>query len=65
MVSSTSPPVSEAGKAAYEAYATEREWVSYGGDPLPRWEEQDDSLRAAWDAAATAASEAAKQERGS
>lgn len=56
--------MSEAGRAAYEAYAHEREWVSYGGDPLPKWDDLDDSLRAAWDAAAMAASEAASKERG-
>ena len=43
-----------AGQIAYDAYCKERDWKSFHGEPLPRWEEQDDALRAAWQAGAEA-----------
>lgn len=44
------------GQVAYEAYAGSTGWKSLvSGAPLPQWEAQAEPIRAAWEAAATAA----------
>lgn len=42
------------GEIAYNAYCAARGWKSVLGEPLPHWQQQDDTLRAAWCDAADA-----------
>ena len=42
------------GEIAYNAYCAARGWKSVRGEPLPHWQQQDDTLRAAWCDAAEA-----------
>lgn len=42
------------GELAYNAYCAARNWKSVRGEALPHWLQQDESLRAAWVAAAVA-----------
>ncbi len=44
------------GEIAYNAYCAARGWKSVRGEPLPHWQQQDDTLRAAWCDAAEAVS---------
>jgi len=46
--------VNDLGKVAYEAYGEARSWKTVAGEEMPRWEEQSQELRDAWDAAAQA-----------
>ena len=39
---------------AYNAYGKSRDWKVFDGSPMPRWEDQSDELKQAWDAAAQA-----------
>jgi hypothetical protein len=46
------------GQIAYEAYCAAADGKSLvSGEPLPAWEEQDERIRAAWNAAGTAVSD--------
>lgn len=42
------------GQLAYEAYGEARNWVTWGGTPMPTWENQSPDLQDAWTAAANA-----------
>jgi len=42
------------GKIAYETYARDAGGVSVRGEELPSWDDQDEKIRAHWDAAAEA-----------
>lgn len=44
----------DAGKAAYDAYCTMREWKSYDGKPLPQWPEVKPEIKTGWFAAVSA-----------
>lgn len=44
-------------EVAYNAYGDNRGWVTFNGDPMPRWEDQTPELREAWNAAAQAVAE--------
>ena len=46
----------ELGKIAYDVYCEARGWKSVRGEPLPQWEDQDESLRLAWCTSADAVS---------
>jgi hypothetical protein len=49
------------GKVAYEAYCATTDWKSaVSGDSLPSWEQQRESIRDAWDAAAYAVADAVR-----
>jgi hypothetical protein len=50
------------GEIAYNAYCAARGWKSVRGEPLPHWQQQDDTLRAAWcDAAEAVAKDISNQ----
>jgi hypothetical protein len=42
------------GQVAYDAYATDCDWRSIHGEPLPAWADQRPEIRKHWDAAAEA-----------
>jgi hypothetical protein len=42
------------GEINYNAYCEDRGWKSVRGDPLPKWHEQSDDLKASWEKAANA-----------
>jgi hypothetical protein len=42
------------GQIAYDAYCDCRGWLSFKGEALPPWDQQQESLRLAWEAAALA-----------
>lgn len=46
------------GRVAYDAYGDAVEWRAVSGDRMPRWDEQDELRRAAWEAAAMAGAHA-------
>jgi hypothetical protein len=50
------------GQIAYEAYCDFVGWESFSGQTLPAWEYQDESLRAAWEAAAEAVLDSTREE---
>jgi len=52
------PTMQSLGEIAYIAYCNSVGWKSVKGDPLPSWNEQRESLKAAWHAAAGAVAEA-------
>jgi len=41
-----------AGRAAYNAYCGTRNWKSFKGEPLPKWEQSPEDIRAGWRQAA-------------
>lgn len=43
-----------AGQIAYEAYGDHRQWIAFNGEPIPRWTEALDDIKAAWHYAAAA-----------
>lgn len=47
-------------QAAYEAYAEDAGWKSYGGDPLPQWKDLAPRIRRHWVKAVSAALKAAE-----
>ena len=42
------------GKVAYEAYCETRQWKSFNGDPLPRWDNVRPDIKEGWQVAARA-----------
>lgn len=46
------PAVERLGMRAYNAYGDFRKWLTFKGDPMPRWEAQDEGLREGWRIAA-------------
>lgn len=46
--------MSELGKIAYEAYGSNVEWKTFSGGKMPSWEDQNERLKQAWNAAAEA-----------
>lgn len=46
------------GQIAYTAYGDDRDWKTYGDQPMPAWDDQAPELRHAWRAAASAVVEA-------
>lgn len=46
---------------AYNAYGESRGWKVFDGMPMPRWDEQSDSLKASWAAAADAVAQTVSQ----
>lgn len=49
--------VTSYGKVAYERYAQHREWKAFNGNPIPKWEEVQPDIKAAWEEAAKAVHE--------
>ncbi|AXH66183.1 hypothetical protein SEA_SATIS_22 [Streptomyces phage Satis] len=54
--------MSELGKVAYEAYGESVNWTTFSGGKMPSWEEQNDRLKAAWNAAAEAVARNVREE---
>jgi hypothetical protein len=52
------------GEIAYNAYCAKRDWKSVRGEPLPHWNQQDEALREAWVAAASAVATVIVQQTG-
>jgi hypothetical protein len=46
--------VSGIGRAAYEAYADQRGWVTFDNKAMLKWAELGDAIQAGWDAAGRA-----------
>lgn len=46
--------MSDHGKIAYEAYGESVGWTTFSGSKMPSWEDQNDQLKLAWNAAARA-----------
>ncbi len=42
------------GRIAYDAYCKARDWKSVRGEPLPHFDQQDEGLKKAWEAAGMA-----------
>lgn len=51
----------ELGRLAYEAYGDSVGWTTFSGTDMPRWSDQNDKLRKAWNAAAQAVAQAVTQ----
>lgn len=50
------------GRIAYEQYAVARKWLTYGGTPMPQWNNVETGIREAWeDAAVSVARRIAKE----
>lgn len=54
------PETEHLARTAYGAYGAARGWVTFNGDPMPVWEEQEPDLQEAWRAAATAVAAAVR-----
>jgi hypothetical protein len=50
--------IDKLGEIAYNAYCETRNWLSFSGDPLPKWQEVREDLRVGWRKAAEAVSNA-------
>lgn len=53
--------MSDLGKIAYEAYGSNVNWVTFSGQKMPSWEDQNERLKAAWNVAAQAVLEGAHE----
>lgn len=53
--------MSDLGKIAYEAYGESVNWTTFSGSKMPSWEDQNDRLKLAWNAAAHAVLQAAHE----
>ena len=45
------------GKVAYDTYCDTRDWISFNGDPLPKWDSVRGDIQKGWILAAIAVSE--------
>lgn len=53
------------GQHAYEAYCDQTSWRSaVSGDSLPQWADQDERIKAAWEAAASAVAQQVRNPHG-
>jgi hypothetical protein len=52
----------ELGKVAYEAYGESVGWTTFSGQKMPSWQEQNDRLKLAWNAAAEAVARNVREE---
>lgn len=52
----------ELGRVAYEAYGDSVGWTTFSGQKMPAWEEQNERLKKAWNAAAEAVARSAREE---
>lgn len=46
--------MSDLGKIAYEAYASNVNWTTFSGQEMPSWDDQNERLKLAWNEAAQA-----------
>lgn len=50
------------GRVAYEAYGESVGWITFSGQKMPSWADQNDRLKQAWNSAARAVEQRVREE---